>query len=86
MALTENTQIDRIEVVEYGIIQVRQATVIERDGEFVSKTFNRWVLTPDMDISSQEQQVKDIASVAWTPEVKSAFEKLKENTSVKGIA
>jgi len=49
MALTERTEIDRIEVVASWNIQVRQATIIERDGEFVSKTFHRWLLTPDQD-------------------------------------
>ena len=77
MALTENTSIDRIEVIEHGIIQVRQATIIERDGEFVSRTFHRWVLNPDMDISDQEQKVKDIANAAWTPEVRQAYETFK---------
>ena len=77
MALTENTSIDRIEVIEHGFIQVRQATIIERDGEFVSRTFHRWVLTPDSDISDQEQKVKDICNVAWTDEVKAAYETFK---------
>ena len=77
MALTENTSIDRIEVVVDWNIQVRQATIIERDGEFVSRTFHRWVLTPDMDISDQEQKVKDIANAAWTPEVRQAYETFK---------
>jgi hypothetical protein len=77
MALTENTSIDQIEIVRDWNIQVRQATIIERDGEFVSRTFHRWVLTPDMDISSQEQKVKDIANAAWTPEVRQAYEAFK---------
>jgi len=77
MALTENTSIDRIEVIEHGFIQVRQATVIERDGEFVSRTFHRWVLNPDSDISGQEQKVKDICNAAWTDEVKAAYETFK---------
>ena len=77
MALTEKIEIDRIEVVDMGIIQVRQATIIERDGQFVSRTFHRWVLKPDMDISDQEQKVQDICNVAWTPEVKSAYETFK---------
>ncbi len=77
MALTENTSIDRIEVANQWNIQVRQATVIERDGEFVSRTFHRWVLTPDMDISDQEQKVKDIANAVWTPEVRQAYETFK---------
>jgi hypothetical protein len=77
MALTENTSVDQIEVVNDWNIQVRQATIIERDGEFVSRTFHRWVLTPDSDISGQEQKVKDICNVAWTPEVRQAYETFK---------
>ena len=77
MALTEKIEIDRIEVVQKWNIQVRQATTIERDGVFVSRTFRRWILTPDMDITNQEQKVKDICNAAWTPEVKSAYEAFK---------
>ena len=78
MALTEKIEIDRIEVVNGWNIQVRQATIIERDGEFVSRTFHRWVLTPDMDIGDQEQKVKDIANAAWTTEVRAAYTAFKE--------
>jgi hypothetical protein len=77
MALTESTKIDQIEVVADWNIQVRQATIIERDGAFVSNSFHRWVLTPDMDISGQEQKVKDICNAAWTPEVRQAYETFK---------
>ena len=77
MALTESTKIDQIEVVRDFFVQVRQATIIERNGEFVSRTFHRWVLTPDMDISDQEQKVKDIANAAWTTEVRQAYETFK---------
>ena len=77
MALTERTEIDKIEIVNSWAVQVRQANIIERDGEFVSRTFHRWVLTPDMDISDQEQKVQDIANAAWTPEVRQAYETFK---------
>ena len=83
MALTERTEIDRVEVVNDWNIQVRQATIIERDGEFVSRTFHRWVLTPDMDISDQEQKVKDIANAAWTPEVRQAYETFKAEQAAR---
>jgi hypothetical protein len=86
MALTESTKIDQIEIVKDYFIQVRQATIIERDGEFVSRTFHRWVLTPDSDISDQEQKVKDIANAAWTPEVRQAYETFKsEQTNRLGM-
>jgi hypothetical protein len=77
MALTEKIEIDRIEVVNNWIVQVRQATTIEKDGVFVSRTFHRWVLNPDSDITNQEQKVKDICNTAWTTEVRSAYEAFK---------
>ena len=77
MALTESTKIDQIEVVQDWNIQVRQATTIERNGEQIAKTFHRWVLTPDMDISDQEEKVQAIANAAWTPEVIAAYEQFK---------
>jgi hypothetical protein len=83
MALTERTEIDRIELVGSWTIQVRQATIIERDGEFVSRTFHRWVLQPDSDISSQEQKVQDIANAAWTDEVKAAYETFKAEQAAR---
>jgi hypothetical protein len=87
MALTENTNIDRVEVISDWNIQVRQATVIEKDGVQVARTFHRWVLTPDMDISDQEQKVQDIANAAWTPEVRQAYETFKaEQAAKQGVA
>ena len=83
MALTERTEIDQIEIVRDWNIQVRQVTVIERDGEFVSNTFHRWVLQPDSDISGQEQKVKDICNVAWTPEVRQAYETFKAEQAAR---
>jgi len=83
MALTERTEIDQIEIVRDWNIQVRQVTVIERDGEFVSNTFHRWVLQPDSDISGQEQKVQDICNAAWTPEVRQEYETFKAEQANK---
>jgi hypothetical protein len=86
MALTETVNIDRIEVANDWVIQVRQATIIEKDGVQVARTFHRWVLTPDMDISGQEQKVQDIANAAWTDEVKAAYETFKAEQAARSIA
>lgn len=83
MAFTESTSIDQIEIVADWNIQVRQATVITKDGVQVARTFHRWVLTPDMDISDQEQKVQDIANAAWTPEVRAAYEAFKAEQAAK---
>jgi hypothetical protein len=86
MALTEQTNIDQIEIVGNWNIQVRQATVITKNGEQVARTFNRWILTPDSDISGQEQKVQDICNVAWTPEVKAAYETFKAEQAARMTA
>ena len=53
MALTESTEYDKIEIVgEYQTVQVRKATVIKRDGEAISRSFNRYILScGDLDAS-----------------------------------
>jgi hypothetical protein len=85
MALTETVNIDQIEIVGGWNIQIRQATVVERNGQFVARTFHRWVLTPDMDISNQETKVKNICNAAWTPEVIAAFNQFKEEQANRTI-
>ena len=86
MALTENTNIDQIEVVNDWNIQVRQATTIEKDGVQIARTFHRWILTPDMDISDQPSNVQAIANAAWTPEVIAAYNASKEEQESKRLS
>jgi len=83
MALTETVSIDKIEVTNDWNIQVRQATVITKNGEQIARSFHRWVLNPDMDISDQEQKVQDIANAAWTDEVKAAYETFKAEQAAR---
>ncbi len=74
MALTERTVEDKIEIVgDYKHIQVRTATIIERDGEEISRTFHRHVVSPDMDVTDQSAEVQAIATAVWTAEVKTAW-------------
>jgi len=74
MALDKQTKIDRIEVVENGTVQVRQATIITEDGNQISRTFHRWCIAPGEDYSAQEDKVKDICKVTHTPEVIAAYQ------------
>ena len=48
MALTETQENDKIEVVNKWNIQVRNATVIKKDGKELTRTFHRKVLTPGL--------------------------------------
>ena len=47
MALSETIEYDKIEVVgQYKHVQVRKATVIKKDGNELTRTFKRFVLSP----------------------------------------
>jgi len=86
MALTERTEEDKIECVgPYRSIQIRTATVIERDGVEISRSFRRHVLHcstktdgswDDTDISGQSTEVQAICNAVWSDAVKTAYQKM----------
>ena len=78
MALDKQTLIDKIEIVENGTVQVRQATIIIEDGKQISRTFHRWCIIPSQDYSDQEDKVKAICQAAHTPEVIAAYQAQQE--------
>lgn len=69
MALTEKIIIDKIEVVETNAIQVRTATIIEKDGVEIAKTYHRHVVNPTDSVENEDSRVKAIANAIWTNEV-----------------
>jgi len=81
MSLSKEVVIDKIEVVENGIIQVRQVTRIMEDGQQLSSSYHRWSLTPGQDVTDQPANVQAIAAAAWTPAVVAAYEAAIEAAS-----
>lgn len=81
MALTEETIVDKIEVVENGSVQVRTATVIKRDGVEINRSFHRHVLAPGDDLTDQDARVSAIANATWTDEVVSAYQAAQEEAA-----
>jgi hypothetical protein len=73
MTLTEKTIIDKIEVIETNSIQVRTATIIEKDGTELTRTFHRHVLAPGDDVSGEDPKVQAIATAIWTEEIIAAY-------------
>tara|TARA_A100001391_G_scaffold13841_1_gene8110 strand:+ start:1411 stop:1698 length:288 start_codon:yes stop_codon:yes gene_type:complete len=84
MALAESIEYDKIEVVgKYKVVQVRKATVITKDGNELTRSFERYVLDAgtldgndalvDRDISSQPAEVQAICNAVWTDSVKTAW-------------
>tara|TARA_R100000353_G_scaffold133543_1_gene94692 strand:+ start:191 stop:478 length:288 start_codon:yes stop_codon:yes gene_type:complete len=84
MALSESIEYDKIEVVgEYATVQVREATVIKKDGKELTRSFHRYILElgtldasdnlVDTDISSQPAKVQAICNAVWTDSLKSSY-------------
>ena len=84
MALSESIEYDKIEVVtKYKVVQVRKATVINKDGVELTRSFERYTLNPGMldasdnlvetDISGEPSEVSAICTAVWTDAVKTAW-------------
>ena len=79
MALAETIEYDKIEVVgPYKAVQVRKATIITKDGKELTRSFERYVLSPDSDISTEPTEIQTICNVVWTQEVKDAWKASQE--------
>lgn len=75
MALTERTEEDKIEIVgQYKHVQVRTATVIERDGAEISRSFHRHVVAPGACDSDQSAEVQAICAAVHTADIISAWQ------------
>jgi|TARA_B100000073_G_scaffold187569_1_gene155290 hypothetical protein len=84
MALTERFENDKIEVVgTYKAVQVRKATIIEKDGVELTRSFHRHALNcgaldesdnfVDTDISGEDADVQAICNAVWTTDVKNSY-------------
>ena len=91
MALTKETVVDKIEVLEMGQVQVRTATRVKEDGAVLSTSFHRHVVVPstksgdtwaDTDISGEEARVKEVTNAHWTDSVKTAYQEMVDANSL----
>ena len=87
MAITKETVVDKIEVLEMGQVQVRTATVIKEDSTELSRTFHRHVVVPsdkttgsweDTDISGEDTRVQAICTATWTDAVKTTYQTMMD--------
>lgn len=84
MALSEVKVIDKIEIVENGTLQVREATRILKDGEQIAQTYHRWSFAPGSDVSEMPANVQAIAAAAWTEEVVAAYQAQQAEATNRG--
>ena len=74
MALTERTVIDKYEIVgDFKQIQCRHATIIERDGVEISRSYHRHVIAPNDDVTGEPQEVQDLVALLHTDAIKAAY-------------
>ncbi len=76
-------QTNKIEVLENGVIQVRELEQLVDDDNKVIKNleFSRYVLTPCTDIESITcSKVKTIAEAIWTPTVVQEYKQVNFDT------
>ena len=85
MALTKETIVDKIEVLEMGQVQVRTATRVKEDGVELSSSYHRHFVEPstkasgswaDTDISGEDARVQAVATATWTSAVKTAYQEM----------
>ena len=76
MALSEETEQDKIEIVKpFNHIQIRTATIIKKDGVEISRSFHRHVVAPNSDVSGESDDVKALATQFHTDAIKTAYAK-----------
>jgi hypothetical protein len=73
MALEKTQIVDRIEVIESGVVQVRTKTSITEDGKQISSTFHRHVVVPGDDYSKEDSRVQGVCAALHTPEAIAAY-------------
>ena len=78
MALEKIQIVDRIEVVESGVVQVRTKTAIKEDGVEISSKFHRHVVVPGADYSQEDAKVQAIAASIHTAKVIAAYQATQE--------
>ena len=66
MALSKETVVDKIEVLESNTIQVRTATRVLEDGEVLSQSYHRHVLEQGADLTDEDPKVVAVASAVWS--------------------
>lgn len=66
MSLSKEIVVDKIEILENGNIQVRQAIRIMEDGNLLSQSFHRHVLQPGDDLTNEDPKVVSIANAIWS--------------------
>lgn len=81
MALEKQIIVDKIEVLESGVVLVRTATRIIEDGNVLSSSFHRHTVAPGAPWANEDPRVQAICMATHTPEVVAAYKAAQEASS-----
>ena len=83
MSLSKQRIQDKIEIVgEYKTIQIRYSDQIIEDGQVVSSSYYRDMVPCGDEAKAIEHNVKALADIYWTDEIKAAYQASLENPIV----
>ena len=83
MSLEKQRLQDKIEIVgEYKTIQIRYSDQIVEDGQVISSSYYRDSVSCGDDAKAIEHNVKALADIYWTDEIKEAYQASLENPIV----
>ena len=82
MALTKEITYDYEIRTIYKHINERRRTAVLEDGEELSFSYHRRVLTPEMDLSGESDELKALSSSLWTPAVSASWSDFQTSSSL----
>jgi hypothetical protein len=75
MPLTKQTITDKIEIVSpYNHIQVREVIQVLEDGNVISQSYHRYVVSPLDDTTDKDPKVQAVVAAVHTQEIKDAYQ------------
>ena len=79
--LEKKESYSKIEALESGVVQLRKTTTVYDDGQVLSQSHHRSVVSPLDDISELPDNVQAVCNAFWTDEVKAKFQEAQEVVS-----
>jgi hypothetical protein len=75
MALTQSSEVDRVEVVGvYRSVQVRESIIVRDGDKEIASNFHRHIINPGDDYSAETPLVRAVCAAAHTEEVVAAYQ------------
>ena len=73
MALSEQTLISAITILEDEQLQIRRSRRVLDGPEMIAEQYHRHVLAPGDDTTQEDARVRAVANLLWTPAVIDAY-------------